>query len=49
MPAALGESRAFAATGKEPLEFMIIGIARNQNAKRDYMMTEDNKKRTGPR
>jgi len=39
IPAALEESRAFAQTGSAPLEFMIIGIARSQNAKRDYMLS----------
>jgi mannose-6-phosphate isomerase-like protein (cupin superfamily) len=48
VPAALGESRAFAA-GKTPLEFMVIGIARDFKAKIAYMMTDENKKRTGPR
>jgi mannose-6-phosphate isomerase-like protein (cupin superfamily) len=43
VPAALGESRAFAQTGSAPLEFMIIGIARSQNAKRDYMVTPEGK------
>ena len=43
IPAALGESRAFAQTGTAPLEFMIIGIARSQNAKRDYMVTAEGK------
>jgi len=41
VPAALGETRAFAQTGGAPLEFMIIGIARNQNAKRDYMVSPE--------
>jgi len=49
VPAALGESRAFAATGKTPLEFMIIGIARDFNSKMAYMLTDENKVRTGPR
>ena len=49
IPAALGETRAFAATGKTPLEFMIIGIARNFEAKKAYMLTEENRVRTGPR
>ena len=48
IPAALGESRAFAA-GNGQLEFMVIGIARDLNAKMTYMMTDENKKRTGPR
>jgi mannose-6-phosphate isomerase-like protein (cupin superfamily) len=41
VPAALGESRAFAQTGGAPLEFMVIGIARSQNAKRDYMVSPE--------
>ncbi|MGI4746794.1 MAG: cupin domain-containing protein, partial [Janthinobacterium lividum] len=45
IPAALGESRAFAQSGAGPLEFMIIGIARDQNAKRDYMLSPEG--RTG--
>jgi quercetin dioxygenase-like cupin family protein len=49
VPAALGESRAFAATGKVPLEFMIIGIARDFEAKKKYMLSEENRVRTGPR
>ena len=49
VPAALGESRAFAAVGQVPLEFMVIGIARDLNAKRDYMLSAESKQRTGPR
>jgi mannose-6-phosphate isomerase-like protein (cupin superfamily) len=49
VPAALGESRAFVATGKTPLEFMIIGIARDLKSKEAYMLTDENKRRTGPR
>jgi quercetin dioxygenase-like cupin family protein len=48
IPAALGESRAFAA-GTAPLELMIIGIARDLNAKVTYMMTDENRRRTGAR
>ena len=48
VPAALGESRAFAAGGA-PLEFMVIGIARDFNAKMAYMLTDENRRRTGPR
>jgi mannose-6-phosphate isomerase-like protein (cupin superfamily) len=40
VPAALGESRAFAATGNSELEFMIIGIARDQDAKKNYMLAQ---------
>jgi mannose-6-phosphate isomerase-like protein (cupin superfamily) len=49
VPAALGESRAFAPTGTEPLELMVIGIARDLDAKRTYMLSEENRIRTGPR
>jgi mannose-6-phosphate isomerase-like protein (cupin superfamily) len=49
VPAALGESRSFAATGKVPLEFMIIGIARDLDAKKLYMLSDENRQRTGPR
>jgi mannose-6-phosphate isomerase-like protein (cupin superfamily) len=45
IPAALGESRAFSQSGVAPLEFMIIGIARDQNAKRNYMLSPEG--RTG--
>jgi mannose-6-phosphate isomerase-like protein (cupin superfamily) len=49
VPAALGESRSFAATGRVPLEFMIIGIARDLDAKRIYMLSDESRQRTGPR
>jgi mannose-6-phosphate isomerase-like protein (cupin superfamily) len=49
VPAALGESRAFAAGSGAPLEFMIIGIARDFESKKAYMLTEENRVRTGPR
>ena len=49
VPAALGESRAFAATGSEPLEFMVIGIARDLKAKTAYLTSAENTLRTGPR
>jgi mannose-6-phosphate isomerase-like protein (cupin superfamily) len=42
VPAALGESRAFAASGDSPLEFMIIGIARDQESKKAYMLSAEN-------
>lgn len=41
VPAALGESRTFAAAANSPLEFMIVGIARDQEAKRTYMLALD--------
>lgn len=43
VPAALEENRAFAQSGAEPLELMVIGIARNQNAKRDYMLSPESR------
>jgi mannose-6-phosphate isomerase-like protein (cupin superfamily) len=49
VPAALGESRAFAAAGSEPLEFMVIGIARDLKAKTAYLTSDENTRRTGPR
>ena len=49
IPAALGESRAFAATGKSSLEFMIIGIARDFESKKAYMLSQENRLRTGSR
>ncbi|NDV00052.1 cupin domain-containing protein [Pseudoroseicyclus tamaricis] len=39
IPAALGESRAFSATGDEPLDMMIIGVARDIEAKEAYMVS----------
>jgi len=49
IPAALGEVRSFAAAGKAPLEFMIIGIARDMESKKTYMLSQENRMRTGPR
>jgi len=49
IPAALGESRAFAAAGGAPLEFMVIGIARDLDAKQAYMLTEENRIRSASR
>jgi mannose-6-phosphate isomerase-like protein (cupin superfamily) len=40
VPAALGESRAFAAASNSELEFMIIGIARDQEAKKAFMLAQ---------
>jgi mannose-6-phosphate isomerase-like protein (cupin superfamily) len=42
VPAALGESRAFANHGNGPLEFMILGIARDMAAKQAYMKSAEN-------
>jgi mannose-6-phosphate isomerase-like protein (cupin superfamily) len=41
IPAALGETRAFANTSNAPLEFMVFGIARNMAAKAAYIMSPD--------
>ncbi|WP_127189788.1 hypothetical protein [Arsenicitalea aurantiaca] len=41
VPAGLGETRAFASTGTEPLELMVIGVARDMDAKLEYMASED--------
>jgi len=49
IPAALGEARSFAAAGKVPLEFMIIGIARDMESKKAYMLSQENRMRTGLR
>jgi mannose-6-phosphate isomerase-like protein (cupin superfamily) len=49
IPAALGESRAFAPAGTGPLELMVIGVARDLDSKKAYMLTEENRIRTGPR
>jgi mannose-6-phosphate isomerase-like protein (cupin superfamily) len=49
IPAALAESRAFAATGQAPLEFMVIGIARDFESKKAYMLSEENRQRLGQR
>ncbi len=49
VPAAIDESRAFRNTGTEPLEFMVIGVAKDIPTKKAYMVTADNLKRTGPR
>jgi mannose-6-phosphate isomerase-like protein (cupin superfamily) len=49
VPAALGETRAFAATGQAALEFMVIGIARDFESKKAYMLSEENRQRLGQR
>jgi mannose-6-phosphate isomerase-like protein (cupin superfamily) len=49
VPAALGESRSFVASGSSALEFMIIGIARDFESKKAYMLSEENRSRTGGR
>jgi mannose-6-phosphate isomerase-like protein (cupin superfamily) len=49
VPAALGESRAFAQSGGAPLDMMVIGIARSQMAKRDYMLSADSRPSLKPR
>lgn len=49
IPAALGESRAFAASGQTALEFMVIGIARDFESKKAYMLSEESRQRLGAR
>jgi mannose-6-phosphate isomerase-like protein (cupin superfamily) len=49
VPAALNESRSFAATANCPLEFMVIGIARDFESKKAYMLSPENRQRMGPR
>ena len=49
VPAGLGESRAFAANGRTPLEFMIIGISRDFETKKAYMLSDENRLRNGSR
>ena len=49
VPAALEESRSFAATGQAPLEFMVIGIARDFESKKAYMLSGENRERMAPR
>jgi mannose-6-phosphate isomerase-like protein (cupin superfamily) len=39
VPAGLGEPRTFANKGSAPLEFMVIGVARNLAAKQAYMVS----------
>lgn len=41
VPAGLGEARTFVSTGEEPLELMVIGVARDLDAKLAYMASED--------
>jgi mannose-6-phosphate isomerase-like protein (cupin superfamily) len=36
IPVRLGETKAFANTGRAPLEFMIVGVARDLAAKRAF-------------
>jgi len=49
IPVDLGQAATMTNTGTAPLEFMVIGIARDLNAKTAYMTTEESKRRTGPR
>jgi mannose-6-phosphate isomerase-like protein (cupin superfamily) len=39
IPVRVGEIRAFANTGTAPLEFLVIGIARDMNKKNDLLAT----------
>ena len=41
VPAGLGETRSFVSTGTDALELMVIGVARDLDAKRAYMLSED--------
>jgi mannose-6-phosphate isomerase-like protein (cupin superfamily) len=45
VPAAINETRAFTNTGTEPLEFMIIGVAKDVEAKKAFMVAEANRAR----
>ena len=47
-PAAIDENRAFVNTGSTPLEFMVIGIAKDMEAKRAYIVAEARKPRPAP-
>jgi hypothetical protein len=49
VPAALNESRSFAAAANSSLELMVIGIARDFESKKAYMLSAENRQRTGPR
>ena len=49
VPAALGENRSFAATGNSALELMVIGVARDFESKKAYMLSPENRQRSGPR
>jgi mannose-6-phosphate isomerase-like protein (cupin superfamily) len=48
VPAAIDEKRAFANTGSVPLDFMVIGIAKDLAAKRAYMAAEAARPRPAP-
>lgn len=41
IPAGLGESRQFVSTGDEPLQLLVIGVARDLESKNKYMMSDD--------
>jgi len=49
VPAALGETRAFASVGDVMLELMIIGIAKDQDSKKAYMLGNENRARLARR
>ncbi len=49
VPAALNESRSFTATATSQLELMVIGVARDFESKKAYMLSAENRQRTGPR
>jgi mannose-6-phosphate isomerase-like protein (cupin superfamily) len=48
VPAAIEENRAFVNTGKEPLEFMVLGISKDLASKKAYMVAESRKPRPAP-
>jgi uncharacterized cupin superfamily protein len=39
IPVRVGETRAFANTGTAPLEFLVVGVARDMNKKNDLLST----------
>jgi mannose-6-phosphate isomerase-like protein (cupin superfamily) len=49
VPAALNESRGFASADNSQLELMIIGISRDFETKKAYMLGTENRERTGSR
>ena len=39
IPIRVGETRAFENTGTDPLEFLVVGVARDTNKKNDLLAT----------
>jgi mannose-6-phosphate isomerase-like protein (cupin superfamily) len=39
IPVRVGETKAFANTGTTPLEFLVVGVARDMNKKNDLLAT----------